>query len=254
MDNLYEEFWIEEPKKTHEYEIGTYHVSQVGVNHSDLEYDEHSGPCLRQGFLEYKEPKEQSNGTIGNFHIGNILHAEVQRIAKINNPAVINEFPLRMWIRDNLIISGSVDTVIFAKDGVSVIDFKTASNYTLPKGDFDKNPTHFAQVYIYAHILHNHVFCSGWNVKDVSVAYINKHNLETFRQTEKFDGDKSLDLFNDFVERCMYLDTCLKNDDLPVPEPMKWCKYCKYLDFCVDDGGVEVIENRGKIQGLKVVD
>lgn len=232
MDNLYNKYWIENPKEVHEYKIGTYHVSQVGSAHPDLEANEHSGPCLRQGYWQYLEPKAFPIGTIGNFHMGNIIHEHLQRILKINNPATISEFPLRMWIYDNMIISGSVDIVLFDKEGAHVIDIKSASRYTLPRGKYDKNPTHFAQVNIYAHILDRHVFGESIPIKDISILYVNKHNLATFKQTEKFNAEKAEETFNDFVERCAYLNKCLENKEVPVAEPMKWCKYCDYKEKC----------------------
>ena len=236
MKNLYHKYWIEEPKKVHEYKIGTYHVSQIGNSHGDLEPAEHSGPCLRQGYFEYLDPTEFDDGTKGNFHMGNIIHKEIQRIMKINNPAIINELPLRMWIYDDMILSGSVDTVVFVKGGAHVIDIKSASRYTLPKGKYDKNITHFTQVYIYAHMLNRHVFGESIPIKTVSILYVNKHNLATFKQTEKFNEEKAQDIFNDFVERCAYLNTCLKEKEVPIAEPMKWCKYCRYREKCEELG------------------
>lgn len=251
MKNLYHKYWIKVPREVHTYEIGTYHVSQIGNSHIDLEFDEHSGPCLRQGYWQYLDPIEYSAGTLGNFHMGRILHEEIQKITKINNPAVINEFPLRMWIKD-IIISGSIDTIVFSKDGISIIDFKSASQYTLPQGDYDKNPTHFTQVYLYAYIL-SLVFGSDINIKDVTLVYINKHNLSTYAQTETYDNEKAEKIFKDFLERCFYLDECLKKKAVPVPEPMKWCKYCDYRGRCKEQGDVElIVTKRGAIKGLKV--
>lgn len=250
MKNLYKKYWIEEPKEVHEYKIGTYHVSQIGNSHLDLDFDEHSGPCLRQGYWEYLEPIEQKDGTAGNFHIGRILHEEIQRIAKINNPAIINEFPLRVWIKD-IIISGSIDTVEFTKEGIHIIDFKSASQYTLPKGDFDKNPTHFTQVYIYAYLLS---MVLNLNIIDVSLIYINKHNIETFKQTEKYDKDKAETIYTNFITRCFYLDECLKTEKIPEPNCMKWCKYCKYLRRCIEVGDVETIMKGRYMKGLKVIE
>ena len=233
MKNLYNKYWIEEPKKAHEYKIGTYHVSQIGNSHGDLEPAEHSGPCLRQGYFEYLDPTEFGDGTKGNFHLGNILHEEAQKIMKINNPAVVNEFPVRMWIFDDMILSGSIDSVVFTKKGIHIIDFKTASQYTLPKGRYDKNITHFTQVNIYAHMLGSLLDIP---IIDISLVYINKHNLATFKQTEKFKGEKALEIFNDFVERCAYLNKCLLNKEVPIAEPMKWCKYCRYRGKCEELG------------------
>ncbi len=231
--NHYNEFWINKPKAVHEYEIGTYHVSQVGNSHSDMEDNEHSGPCLRQGYYQYLNPAERRDETIGNFHIGNILHEKIQEILKLNNPAVINEFPLRIWL-DDIIISGSVDSVSFSKKGIHIIDFKTASQYTLPKGKYDKNVTHFTQVYIYAGLLSQVVKLP---IVDISIVYINKHNLATFKQTEKYNKDKALEIYEDFIERCFYLHNCLTKKELPIAEPMKWCKYCDYKEICKEDDG-----------------
>ena len=251
MINQYDKYWIKRPKETHEYKIGTYHVSQIGNSHIDLESSEHSGPCLRQGYWQYSDPIEFTDGTKGNFHMGRILHERIQEIKKINDPAVINEFPLRMWIKD-IIISGSIDTIIFTKEGISIIDFKSASQYTLPSGKWDKNITHFSQVYLYAYIL-SLVFGSDINIKDVSLIYISKHNLATYVQTEKYDSEKAEGIFKDFLERCFYLDECLKQKQVPVPEPMKWCKYCDYRERCVKQGDVELVTTKkGTIRGLKV--
>lgn len=251
--NLYRKYWIETPVPTHEYMIGIYHVSQIGNSHQDLDSDEHSGPCLRQGYWQYLEPIELTEGTLGNFHMGRLLHRNVQEIMKINNPATINEFPLRYWTND-IIISGSIDTVVFSKNKISIIDFKSASQYTLPKGKYDKNPTHFTQVYLYAYLL-SLMFGSHIKIKDVSLIYINKHNLATYEQTEKYDSEKGEAIFKDFLERCFYLDGCLKHKQVPVPEPMKWCKYCDYRGKCKEQGDVELtFTKRGAIKGLKVVE
>jgi len=254
MKNEYEEFWVERPKETHEYEIGTYHVSQIGNGHKDLRTNEHSGPCLRAGYWDYLNAQsgisEQTIGTTGNFRIGNILHEKIQEIMKINNPAVINEFPLRAWVW-NIVVSGSIDTVVFTEEGVSIIDFKTASAYTLPSGQWDKNPTHFTQVYIYAYLLSQML---KLDIIDVSVVYISKHNLAIYKQTEKYDADKARLIYTDFIMRCFYLDRCLIKDIIPEPECMKWCKYCSYMNQCVETGGVEKILNKnGSIKSIEVL-
>lgn len=232
MKNQYLKYWVENPKKVHAYEMGTYHVSTVGISHKDLEPGEHSGPCLRQGYWDYIDRIEFRPETLGNFEEGIILHKRIQEIMKINNPATINEFPLRGWLSD-FIVSGSVDTVAFVKDGIHVIDFKTASQYTLPKSRYDKNPTHFAQVYIYAFLL-SKVFTL--KIVDVSVVYISKHNLATYEQTEKYKTSKAVDIYVDFIERCDYLHHCLEKKEVPIPEPMKWCKYCRYRSRCEELG------------------
>ena len=251
MDNLYNKYWIENEQEIHTYDIGTYHVSQIGNSHTDLESDEHSGPCLRQGYWEYLEPIEKSVSTIGNFELGKIIHEKIQELMKLNNPATVNEFPLRVWLK-KIILSGSVDTIVFTKDGLHVIDFKSASQYTLPKGDYDKNPTHFTQVYIYAFLL-SKIFTL--DIQTVSVVYINKHNLATYKQTEKYDTGKAIDIYVNFVERCNYLNECLEKKKVPIPEPMRWCKYCDYRERCKEQGDVElVLTKRGAIKGLKVVD
>ena len=251
MKNLYHKYWIEVPREVHEYIIGTYHVSQIGNSYIDLEFDEHSGPCLRQGYWQYLDPIKYTAGTLGNFHVGGAIHKSIQILMKKNNPAVVNEFPLRMWIKD-IIISGSIDTVVFTKEGISIIDFKSASQYILPQGDYDKNPTHFTQVYLYAYILS---LMFDVDIKDVTLVYVNKHNYATYEQTETYDSEKAEKIFKDFLERCFYLDECLKKKTVPVPEPMKWCKYCDYRKRCKEQGDVELImTKRGTVKGLKVKD
>ena len=87
----------------------------------------------------------------------------------------------------------------------------------------------------------------------MSLIYINKHNLATYEQTEKYDSEKGEAIFKDFLERCFYLDECLKRKAVPVAEPMKWCKYCDYRERCVKQGDVEAIRNKkGNVIGLKV--
>ena len=230
MKNLYRKYWIEKPKKVHGYKMGVYHVSQIGNSHADLQPGEHSGPCLRQGYWDYIDSIEFEDGTVGNFHIGNILHEDIQRIAKLNNPAVVNEFPLRVWLAE-FIISGSVDNIVFVENGIHIVDFKTASQYTLPKGSYDKNITHFTQVYIYAFLL-SKIF--KLDILDVSVVYINKHNLATYKQTEKYKVGKAIGIYTDFLDRCGYLHSCLKAREVPIAEPMKWCKYCRYKEKCIE--------------------
>jgi len=175
----------------------------------------------------------------------------------------------KIFIRDKqkILLVGSVDVEykhLFdlkidddkTKKQISIWDIKTASDYTLPKDRYDKNPTHFDQVIVYGtmdisfdlHPEHN-------EMKRVKIIYINKHNKGTFVQRQKYDIDKGMEKLADCIGRCFYLDECLEKGIVPRPEPMHWCKYCKYLRRCIKQGDVKPILNtRGGIKGLEVID
>ena len=96
--NKYKDQWLEKPVKWHDYKIGTYHISAIGNSHQDLEPEEHSGPCLRSLYDKYIKGEEEGKGV---FQLGNILHAELQRIYKINHPNSVFEFPIVFTINND---------------------------------------------------------------------------------------------------------------------------------------------------------
>lgn len=252
----------------HENKIGVYHISAVGVNHQDLGYDEHSGPCLRNLYREYTDPIPDSPSTMGNFEMGEDLHRALQKIVKEWEPNTIIEKPLaKIFTRDerSILLVGSIDIEYFqmfnlkkatseTKRKVEIWDIKSASSYTLPRGRYDKNPTHFDQTKVYGgfDILFglNTEHCEMVRVK---IIYIDKHNKATYIQREKFIPEEAIEMVGDCVDRAFYLDSCLLNKQIPVPEPMKWCKYCKYLDWCIGQNDVEPIYKRKNIIGLEVI-
>jgi len=234
LENKYQVYWIEKPKEWHSNTIGIYHVSSVGCNHQDLNPDEHSGPCIRQTFYEYINPIDDNDQTKGNFHVGTIDHKEVIRIYRSNNPNAVDEFPiyLKLVNKDGIeiIIKGSIDLLVFVYEEMityDILDFKTASDYTFPHHEGDKNPTHFDQVRVYTSLVENYIF-GKIKARDNILVYINKHNLYTGEQREKYDSNIGLDKLMDFVSRCFELHGYLIRIELPPREPMKWCKYCKY--------------------------
>lgn len=232
MKNRYRKYWVEKEKEWHTNKIGVYHVSSVGSDHSDLDPNMHYGPCIRKTFYTYTDPIDHSINSMGNLRVGNEVHSRIQEIQKKNDPRCIVEFPLSIKIGDIRLV-GSVDLVRFKSDKkYDVIDFKTASQYTLPKNKFSKNPTYFTQVYIYAYLLEKYFISDYQQIDKLKIVYINKHNYATYEIIEKYDKNKAEKIFKSFKQRAKLLDTYLKNDILPKKEQMKWCKYCNYVDRC----------------------
>lgn len=273
LENKFLEVW--HPEKFYELIdwhakiLGIYHVSSIGCNHQDLKSDDHSGPCLRQTYWEYSNPRPNTQETEGNFDMGKDLHKAWQKIVKKWFPhAIIEKTVAKVFTRDgvSILLVGSEDVhmpLVFnlktatskTKRKRAIWDGKSASNYTLPKGKYDKNPTHFDQPKIYGafeilfelNMEHNIIV-------RVKIYYFDKHNKGTYIQREKFDDIEAIAKLADCVDRAFYLHTCLIKGEVPVPEPMKWCKYCSYVGRCIRQGDVKIIKTKkGKISRLEVL-
>lgn len=243
----------------HEKIIGVYHVSTIGTSHANLDPDDHSGPCLREQFWEYTDPRPQTQETTGNFEMGDDLHEGWQKIVKKWYPqAIIEKTVAKVFTRNgrSILIVGSQDVhmpLLFnmktatskTKRAREIWDGKSASSYTLPKGKYDKNPTHFDQPKIYGAF--EILFELNMNhncIKRVKIFYFDKHNKGTYIQRQKFDEQEAINKLADCVDRAFYLDKCLRKNKIPEPEPMKWCKYCSYIGWCNRAGGINIIMNK----------
>lgn len=168
--------------------------------------------------------------------MGNIIHKHIQELAVKNNPRIITEFPLGLKIfREDLKILGSIDIVKFDFDKFDIEDIKTASQYTLPKNEDDKNPTYFDQMYIYAYFIKNYVFVHFMKLEKITIVYVNKHNLQTFKISEKYNPIKAEKIWDNYLLRVKKLHAHLTIKTLPKKEPNRWCKLCKYLPMCNED-------------------
>jgi len=245
LKNQYKKYWIEDPVEHHKNIIGEYHVSSIGCNNQHLPPNKHAGPCLRQTFYVYVDPMENTNQTEGNFHIGRILHAEAQRIYRLNHDASIAEYPLgrKFFIDDEpVIMLGSMDITNESFSDkpyinyIDIVDFKTASDWTFPKDRDDKSPTHFNQVQIYAYIYDQYNLNHKYNIiRNLHVVYLAKHNLYTGIQPIKYDWTNAIYKYTNFINRIKYLHKQLKLRELPKAEPNKWCKFCDYRQRCYAD-------------------
>ena len=59
MENKYEQYWERPDVDWHEKIPHHYHVSAVGVDHSDLDAKQHYGPCLRQSFYNIVDYRKE---------------------------------------------------------------------------------------------------------------------------------------------------------------------------------------------------
>ncbi len=245
LKNLYEKYWIEKPVLRHSYQIGDYHVSQVGADHSNLAPEDHSGPCLREAFYKYVDAIPDTMQTTGNFHQGRLMHTEVQRIYLINNNGAIAEYPVGRLVQfkdEQFKALGSIDIYHSEFSNkpfiniLDVIDGKSASDYTFPDDPEDKNPTHFDQVKIYAFMLITYCLNKRYNkIRNLKVVYFAKHNLYTGEQVERFDLRECQSKYMSFINRCYILHKALQEMKLPKAEPHKWCSYCSYAGRCNAD-------------------
>lgn len=253
MINEFKKYWTIREKDWHEYKIGTYHISAIGVSHQDLEPEEHSGPCLRDKYFTYLAGEEHSIETEGNFYLGNLLHREAQAIYKKNHPNSTSEFPLVYNIDSNgepLEIRGSVDIIDFNIQ--SNPDLKTASMFTFPKSEYDTSITYLTQVNLYTYILKEMVFRPSWYLPlFLRIVYFKKHNLYTIEQDQPYYEKEGESIYLEFIERVCYLDDCLKNGQVPDAEPMKWCKYCHKLEYCLESGDIIKVKDGRKTRYLK---
>jgi len=263
-------YWHPEKKEWHENIKGIYHVSSIGTNHQDIDYEDHSGPCLRQTYWEYTDPLPNSDATEGNFEQGREMHERLQKIIKEWKPNTVIEKPLaKIFERgeQKILIVGSIDIEykhIFnldrddskTKKKISIWDIKTASDYTLPADEDDINITHFDQVIIYGTLdVMYELHPDFTEMKGLKIIYINKHQKATHPLKRPYDFVEGVEKLRDCIDRSFYLDECLTKSEIPVPEPMHWCKFCKYRSRCMAQGDVEIILNtRGNIKGLKVID
>ena len=267
IKNEFQKYWHPEFRDWHENIIGIYHISSIGNSHQDLDSDEHSGPCLRQTYFEYTDPIPNSDETEGNFEEGEEHHKKLQKIIKKWKPNTVIEDPLaRIFEKDGqkIIITGSIDITYkhllkLARDSaktkkrISIWDIKTASDYTLPKDRYDKNPTHFDQTSNYGTFLILYELNPKTNeIVRQKIIYTNKHNKSTHVQRQKFNLEKGIEKFSEMIDRAFYLDNCLKLKMFPEAEPMHWCKYCKYLKRCIEVGDVEMVMKGKYMKGLKI--
>jgi len=248
MENRYEEFWERPEVDWHEKIPHHYHVSALGACHAGLDPKLHYGPCMRQSFYKIVDPLPESPESKGNLRMGNILHEAMQKEEKLKNPNCVIEFPLYMEFERNnrkISISGSVDIVDFHKNcypqTFDVIDIKSASEYTLPKDENDRNPTYFAQVAIYSYILQNFYFNPMFmKLLTMRVRYIAKHNAGINVVKLPYKNSLGKPMFDSFVDRCFEMDEQLYPEPepdliLPDAEPMRWCGLCDYAARCVAD-------------------
>jgi len=259
LRNRFLEVWHPEifrkPRDWHEKIIGIYHISTIGTSKTELDPDEHSGPCLRQTYWQYTLPIQQKQSTVGNFEMGSDLHKSWQKIVKEWYPqADIERTVAKIFTRNgkSILLVGSEDVhmpLLFnlskanskTKRKREIWDGKSASEWTLPKNRDDKNPTHFDQPKIYGAM--EVLFELNMNhniIKRVKVYYFNKHNKGTYIQRDRFNSDDAIRKLGDCVDRAFYLHECLETSRIPIPEPMKWCKFCDYLPRCRKAGGVIV--------------
>ena len=275
IKNEFQKYWHPEKFKKlpdwHERTIGIYHISTIGCSHQDIDWDEHSGPCLRETFFEYTDIIPDSDSTEGNYEQGKDIHKGLQKIIKAWKPNTIIEYPLaQLFEKDGMkiLLVGSIDILYkhlynLLKDTstsikkISIWDIKSTSEYTIPKGRYDKNPTHFDQVDLYGIFILLFEFDQDkYEIKRVKIIYVDKHNKGTYIQRKKFNMNRSMNKLGDCVARAFYLHSCLLKNEVPVPEPHKWCKYCKYLVRCQECGGVEPImkgAKNPKLVGLKIL-
>lgn len=246
MKNLFEEYFIDKDIDWHDYEIGEYHVTGIGISYPDLPSSEHYGPCLRKTYWEYNDPLPDSIDSEGEFKMGDLLHEEIQKIRKSNKPSIVPEFPLLLPLErkgEVIWVMGSVDLLEFnrkeKKITMLVSDIKTASPYTFPSSKYQFNPTYITQIYIYTYILTEKVFKESYVEKPekMEILYIKKASpaLQVGKQTKIYDEKEAEKIYKRFKERCWFLHKCLKKEQVPLPEPHRWCKYCKYYDRCKDD-------------------
>lgn len=245
MINNYRKYYYEVDKDWHENRVGVYHVSSIGNSHKELDPHEHSGPCLRETFKGYIDPVENDDKKEGNFHIGRILHKIIQEIYKHNVPNSSIEFPIIIQLASDIQIKGSIDIIDF--DKTAVIDIKTSSMFTHPSSEYDYNPTHTSQISIYSGLLMGYVFkLKYFTPKLIQMVYTKKHNLETAELDIDVDKEDIKNALHEFIERVIYLDNCLTKFRTPVAEPHKWCKFCRHLDFCKEEGDIIETKKKGR--------
>jgi len=185
--------------------------------------------------------------------MGNLLHREAQLIYKKNNPNSVSEFPIVYQIENDgetLIIKGSVDIVDF-EEGINP-DFKTASMYTFPNSEYEVSPTYNTQVTLYTYILNEFVFRPIWyRAEALRIVYFKKHNATTLEQPIMYTDEKGEKYYDEFITRILYLDNCLRDREVPQAEPMKWCKYCHKLDYCLERGDLIRVKDGRKKRIIK---
>lgn len=251
MNNEFEEYCVKNPYEWHSYDVGEYHISDIGTDHQDLTPKEHYGPCLRNTYWQYTDPPDFSLITKGNFLIGNIIHEKLQDIRKINQPLSIAEFPIYEYIEisdDKIALMGSVDLVEFIpkpeKRILRITDIKTASNWTFPNSPYAFNPTYISQLTLYTYLLTEYIFKRDFfDEIEMQIVYVKKTNMEIHVQIKFYDREEGKRIFENFLERCEELHNALLNDKLPDPEAMRWCKYCGNLERCVKAGGITYNED-----------
>ncbi len=271
LENKYEKYFVVTEPEWHEYKARTYHVSSIGVDHSDLDKNEHYGPDLRETFYNYVNSLPYSIYSKGNMEMGKILHKVAQNRYRRNYKKSVDEYPLQRLVynektKRNILLLGSADIkdqIPLMLDGnpdepilVNLIDFKTASEYTLPSNKKDKNPTYFGQVHIYAYWL-QHFYLNNKYIKidKILIVYIDKQNTGCYEVIEDYNDEICELAWLQFVERAKTLDYHLylfnmamthkyategtpnfRKDtynkvlgkSLPKHEPMKWTKYSRY--------------------------
>ena len=192
--------------------LGWFHASEAGM-------------CPRALFYKIRRPKEPDESTLRLFHLGTVLHEDIQRILanyfKDNNAGFEFERPITITDHDTeLVVSGVVDGIIFGKKR-TVLEFKTTKTLYYIKEKNEPQKHHVSQLMMYMRAM----------LADVGyVVYIDKGSYEIKAFEVKFDKDEFERLMDKF--RSVYFE--LKENVLPknAPEDEMDCRFCSYQEEC----------------------
>lgn len=237
--NEYYAYFEGQPIPWHDYAIGNYHLSAIGVSHQELDPKQHSGPCLKKLYDEYQqkfggcyvEPPERK----GIFKIGIMIHKEIQENAKEKDPSLDVEYALILPLaigKDVVYVKGSID--LLSRYDPYLTDIKSSAPYNMPKNEKDYHISHGDQTILYTYIYNNKMrnLVEMPEIEDVRIAYVSKHNLDTRICNVDYDDDIGKEYYDDLMGRVKYFHKCLKKQVAPIGEPMKYCKYCELKGEC----------------------
>ncbi len=173
--------------------------------------------CPRQVYFSRVIPKELPVETLKVFHLGHILHEEIQKMVPGQDevPLLINE--------ENIIISGRIDKV--HSDG-TIIEFKTTSN----KKFNEEKPSE-------AHVAQLMLYLKAFDKKSGKIVYVDKRDLSTVEHTIEYDPE----IYNETISRFKEINLALETNETPkLSEDLQEsllknkypCSYCQYKDEC----------------------
>jgi len=242
-NHIAEYFDLEKFKSNwHDFRAGEYHFSLLLS-------------CLRDYYLKIINNQIETNlETLGNFHIGSILHKEIQEFIEKKYGFCIIERPLLdeieiayehngMKFEDIIRLVGKADLLDISQDDLG--DIKTTRYMPilekLEQDDFEaKYGKYIVQALVYAFYL-NHTYFQIQPLKKVKLIMVLKANLTVKVIWIDYEEETALFFYKLMRQRAEYLHLHIMKNEMPECEINKYCPNCSNISLCPE--GTEYAES-----------